>query len=382
MTARRGKKERDLRLLGQAVRLTSEDIAVRGKPGGGQLPGTLWGTMARRGLLGWSIPAAYGGTGAPYSEIRRAIESFVESGGRPGLALSWIVHLIVAKLFISGAGRRDQKRDILPAMAAGRATTSIALSEPGAGNDPKRIRSSAVKKNNRYVLKGEKAWLTNGPMADYFVVFAATDQRGDRKPFSAFLVPRRTPGLTIVDVPPLGYLEPARHCAIRMDSCAVPEAAILGRKGRAWEDLSKPFRIVEDTLLSGVILGGLGRQLKEIVRSLQDGKRPMNSGMRERIGSAAAMLEAAKQIAQWTAVDLDREGPGTTVDQKLASLQLMEQALQEDIASIREDIGGTFPSAIEAAGDDITRLIGLGMLASRARQRKWGDTLLMERKTL
>jgi acyl-CoA dehydrogenase len=378
MAVARGRKEGNPRFERQAIRLAADDLAGRGQSGGGELPGALWGAMARRGLLGWSIPTAYGGTGAPYTEIQRAIEAFVESGGRPGLGLSWVVHLIVAKLLIAGAGGRDQKRELLPAMAAGRATASIALSEPGAGNDPKRIRTRAVKQRGRYVLDGEKAWLTNGPMADYFIIFASTGMREDKKRFSAFLVPRGAPGLTIVDIPPLGYLEPARHCAIRMDSCAVPETAILGRKGHAWGDLSKPFRVVEDTLLAGVILGGLGRQLKEIVRVLQGEKRLVDNGMRERIGAAAALLESAKQIAEWTAGDLDREGPGATVDRKLASLQLMEKALQESIASIFEDIGGTTPSA---PGGDISRLIGLGIRASQARQRKWVDHLLMGKET-
>lgn len=381
MPSLRERGEKGLRLERQAARLAADDLVEREKPGGGELPGALWKSMSRRGLLGWSIPKSCGGSGATYSEILPALCAFVENGGRPGVALSWVVHLIVAKLLIKGAGTRATQREILPAMAAGTVTTSIALSEPGAGSDPKRLRATARKRKGRYILDGEKAWLTNGPMADYFVVFASTGRRGDRKQFTAFLLPKDLPGLTVVDMAPLGYLEPAGHCAIRLESCACPEAAIIGRKGQALEELSKPFRVVEDTLLAGVILGGLGWQLKGIVGSLQESRKPLDSGLLERIGAAVAMLGAARQIAKRAAEDLDRDGPGTTMDRTLASLQLMEKLLQECAASIREELGDAPPGAPGAAGEDIARLIGLGMHALRARQRKTGDMFLSGKET-
>ena len=223
--------------------------------------------MARRGLLGWSIPAAYGGEGARFSDILPAVEAFVGRGGRPGLALSWMVHLIVGKVLIAGAGKRHaEKGDPAGDGLRANGTASIALSEPGAGSDPKRIRTTAVKKGRTYVLDGEKAWLTNGPLADLFIVFAVTGERGGRKGFTAFLVPRETPGLTVREMPALGYLRPSPHCEIRLEGCTVPETAILGRRGRAWEDLSKPFRVAEDVLLAGAILGGLDRELRQAVR--------------------------------------------------------------------------------------------------------------------
>jgi alkylation response protein AidB-like acyl-CoA dehydrogenase len=379
MSSERRNKESLSRFTGQAIRLAAKDLCAGGELGNREAPGEIWKKMARRGLLGLGIPASYGGAGARFTDILPAAEAFVRKGGRPGLALSWMVHLIVGKVLISAAGSRMQKKKILPAMATGSVTVSIALSEPGSGSDPKRIRTRAVKKANRYVLDGEKAWLTNGPLADLFIVFAVTGERKGRKQLTAFLVPRNTPGLTVREMPPLGYLQPSPHGAIRMAGCTVAETAILGCSGRAWEDLSKPFRVVEDTLLAGVILGGLDRQLMEIAQGLKEGDREIGNDIRERIGADAVQLETARQIAQDAAKDLDSGKQGMNVERKLVALHLAAKTMQESIDSILDGVGDR--RAPGTLGDDIARLIALGTQASLARQRKRADILLVGKET-
>ena len=376
MAVQRGSRERVLRMKMQAVRLAGLDLSERGD-GDLEISRGLWGTMARRGLMGWSIPAAFGGDGARFSDILPAVEAFVGEGGRPGLALSWMVHLLVGKVLLAGAANGNQKKEILPGMAAGKRTASIALSEPGAGSDPKRIRTTAVRKGRSYVLDGEKAWLTNGPLADLFIVFAVTGERGGRKAFTAFLVPRGADGLTVREMPALGYLRPSPHCEIRLEGCAVPETAILGRRGRAWEDLSKPFRVAEDVLLSGAILGGLDRQVSQAARSFQGSREKIDNDVKERFGGFAALLEAARRIARDAAGDLDGGQRGTDVEHRLVSFHLIAKTLQESLRGMIEKPAGGGPSGRDGIGDDIVRLIGLGMHASRARQRKWGETLLI-----
>jgi alkylation response protein AidB-like acyl-CoA dehydrogenase len=377
MAVEQRRKERIPRLTMQALRLAGRDLSARGDAADLGISGGLWRTMARRGLLGWSIPAAFGGEGARFSDILPAVEAFVGAGGRPGLALSWMVHLIVGKVLIAGAANGKQKKEILPAMAAGRWTASIALSEPGAGSDPKRIRTTAVKKGRFYVLDGEKAWLTNGPLADLFIVFAVTGERGGRKGFTALLVPRETPGLTVREMPALGYLRPSPHCEIRLEGCNLPETAILGRKGRAWEDLSKPFRVAEDVLLSGAILGGLDRELRQEVRRLRESRGKIENDLKERIGGFAALLETARQVARSAARDLDGGKQETGVEARIVAFHLIAKTLQESLGGILEESPGGRRSGPGEPGDDIARIIGLGMYASRARQRKWGDTLLI-----
>jgi len=377
MTVKRQSREKLSRLKMQAVRLAGLDLSARADNGDLEISRGLWRTMARRGLLGWSIPAAFGGDGARFTGILPAVEAFVGAGGRPGLALSWMVHLIVGKVLIAGAANVNQKKEILPGMAAGKRTVSIALSEPGAGSDPKRIRTTAVKKGRSYVLDGEKAWLTNGPLADLFIVFAVTGERGGRKAFTAFIVPKETPGLTVRQMPALGYLRPSPHCEIQLQGCVLPETAILGPRGRAWEDLSKPFRVAEDVLLSGAILGGLERELRQAARSLQEGKGEIKNDVKERIGGFAALLEAARELARGAAGLLDSGMYPTDVEHRLVSFHLIAKTLKESLRDVTEKPASDRPSGPDATGDEIARLIGLGMHASRARQRKWGGTLLI-----
>ena len=378
MAVKRASREGISRLKMQAVRLAGLDLSAQTDAGDlGTSSRGLWRTMARRGLLGWSIPAAFGGDGARFSDILPAVEAFVGAGGRPGLALSWMVHLIVGKVLIAGAANGSQKKEILPGMAAGKRTASIALSEPGAGSDPKRIRTTAVRKGRSYVLDGEKAWLTNGPLSDLFIVFAVTGERGGRKDFTAFIVPRETPGLTVRQMPALGYLRPSPHCEIRLDGCVLPETAILGRRGRAWEELSKPFRMAEDVLLSGAILGGLDRQVRQTARSCQESRVKIANDVQERFGGFAALLEAARQVARDAAGNLEGGKHVTDVEHRLVSFHIIAKTLQESIRGMIEKPASGGPSGPDATGDDIARLIGLGMHASRARQRKWGETLLI-----
>ena len=377
MAVEKGRKERFSRLTVQAVRLADRDLSARDDDGDLEISGGLWRTMAKGGLLGWSIPAAHGGEGAEFSDILPAVEAFAAKGGRPGLALSWMVHLLVGRVLIAGFGNGTQKKGVLPGMASGKRTVSIALSEPGAGSDPKRIRTTAVKKGRSYVLDGEKAWLTNGPLADLFIVFAVTGERGGRKGFTAFLVPRETPGLTVREMPALGYLRPSPHCEIRLQGCSVPETAVLGRRGRAWEDLSKPFRVAEDVLLSGVILGGLDLELRQAAGSLRERKGEIENDLKERVGGIAALLETARQVARGVARDLDGGKQGMDVEHGLVAFHLIAKTLQESLGGLLEEQASGGPTGPGAPGGDIARIIGLGMYASRARQRKWGDTLLI-----
>lgn len=116
-------------------------------------------------------------------------------GGVLGVTVSWLCHLMTARLHMAGRGTAAQRDHWLPRLAAGDSTLSLAISEPGAGAHPKHLATRAVRDGDDYVLDGEKTYLTNGPLADAFLVLAVTGAADGRKTFSAILVPADAPGL-------------------------------------------------------------------------------------------------------------------------------------------------------------------------------------------
>jgi len=365
------------KLAKQAARFADRELVARTDLAGETIPRDIWERMGKRGLLGCGIPTLYGGGGASFSELLLALEAFVGAGASPGLALSWFVQLVAGKILIEGAADGRRKKELLPEMAAGRLTVSIALSEPGAGSDPRRIATKAVKRAGVYVVDGQKAWLTNGPMADRFVVFAVEGEREGRKRFTALIVPRETPGLTLVETPPLGFLRPAPHCSMRLESCAVPESAVLGRREHAWEDLSKPFRMAEDALLAGVLLGGTARELALLADRVRAGGMGAGAEAKERIGAVAALLSAARGLSLEAAKAIDDSGAGTVVERRLAAVHPVLEAMLAALGAAYAGIGLERACGPGTLGDDMNRLFGLGGQAARARRKKWGEAILI-----
>lgn len=381
MTAHKKREEKTSEMVKRAARFAERELSGRTDLDGRTIPPDVWQKMGRRGLLGWGIPAAYGGGGAGFSHVLPAMEAFVRAGASPGLALSWMVHVVAAKVLVEGAADSRRKKELLPEMASGRSTVSIALSEPGAGSDPRRIGTTASKRRGGYLLDGQKTWLTNGPLADRYVVFAVEGEREGRKAFTAFVVPKHTAGLTVLEMPPLGFLRPSPHCGIRLESCFVPGAAVLGRRGRAWEDLSKPFRIAEDTLLAGVLIGAMSRELGLLIGRIGQTQGKAGTGEKERVGATAAWLAAARRVSLDAARALDGRGDGGVAERRLVAVHSVLQSLQEALGAAHEAFGLERAGDQGSLADDVARLFGLGSPADRARRRKWGETILTGKET-
>jgi len=182
----------------QAAAFAAEYIACRADLQTGQeFPMDIWQAMGKAGLFQIGIAKTHGGAGGGYLELLKAGEAFVESGCNVGLAVSWLYQQIIAHYIMSVFGTAQQ-RQYLNAAADGKITFSFAVSEPGHGAHPKLLNTSATKDKTGYVLTGEKTYLTNGPIADVFIVVAVTDDTPAHKRFTAFIVPRTTEGVTVM----------------------------------------------------------------------------------------------------------------------------------------------------------------------------------------
>jgi glutaryl-CoA dehydrogenase (non-decarboxylating) len=154
--------------------------------------------MAALGLLGLSVPAEYGGAGTDYLALGLASEEleYVDTSLRVILS----VHVGLNSLTLLAWGTEDQKRRYLVPQAEGRAIATYGLTEPSAGSDARGIQTVAVKKGDRYVLTGEKMWISLADVADHFLVFAWSDlekkKRRDPSGMSAFIVERAFKGFS------------------------------------------------------------------------------------------------------------------------------------------------------------------------------------------
>ena len=132
-----------------------------------------------------------------YGAIARAAAALAERTGRLDEAGAWTGRQVVARFFIIGFGNEAQRAALLPRLARGDALLAVAISEPGVGAHPKHLTTRAEPDGDGVRITGRKAWVSNGPDASHFIVLAISAIDGERKRYSAFLVPRETPGLTL-----------------------------------------------------------------------------------------------------------------------------------------------------------------------------------------
>jgi acyl-CoA dehydrogenase len=213
--------------------------------------------------------------------------------------MSWTGHQLVGRYFVDGFGSEAQKAALLPRLASGALTMAVAISEPGAGAHPKHLRTTAVHDGDVIVIDGEKAFVTNGPLADIFIVLAITAEEAGRKRYSAFLVPRQTPGLEILPMESFGALRPSPHCRLRLTGARIPSSAMIGPAHEAYGTMALPFRDVEDAIGASGTSGICGF----VARSLAAASRDEAAA-----GEFAAALALMEQGARAAALSLDAGG--------------------------------------------------------------------------
>jgi acyl-CoA dehydrogenase len=202
--------------------------------------------MAEAGLL---APCA------SYREIARIKAALVERTGLLGVGGVWGGRQMVGRWFIDGFGTDAQKAAWL-----GR-TAAVSISEPKVGAHPKLLTTRAERTGSSWRITGEKAWTSNGPIADVLIVLAITAEDAGRKRYSMFLVPRGSAGLTMTDMPGFHALRPSRHCQVILDGC---EGELIGPEGEAYDRMALPFRDVEDAVGTFGTLGALRFLLNQL----------------------------------------------------------------------------------------------------------------------
>lgn len=193
-----------------------------------QFPPEIWRKLGDLGLLGITADERYGGAGLGYLAHVVAIEELSRASASVGLSYGAHSNLCVNQ--ISRNGTDEQKRQYLPQLISGEHVGALAMSEHNAGSDVVSMRLRAEQDGDEYVLNGSKMWITNGPDATTYVIYARTEADAGARGITAFIVERDYPGFTRSEKLDKLGMRGSNTCELVFQDCRVPAANILGQK--------------------------------------------------------------------------------------------------------------------------------------------------------
>jgi isovaleryl-CoA dehydrogenase len=215
-------------------------------------PAELWKQFGDMGLLGMTVEEEYGGTDMGYLAHVVAMEEISRASAAVGLSYGAHSNLCVNQIRKNGS--HEQKLKYLPKLCSGEHIGALAMSEPGAGSDVVSMKLRAEKKGDRYILNGNKFWITNGPDADTYVIYAKTEPTKGSKGITAFIVERDFPGFSRAQKLDKLGMRGSNTGELVFEDCEVPAENILGKENQGVKVLMSGLDF-ERTVLSGGPVG-------------------------------------------------------------------------------------------------------------------------------
>jgi len=299
-------------------------------------PVELFQKLAEGGWMGIPIPEEYGGAGSDFLTHVIAVEEISRSCSSTGFTLSFHAGIIgtVLNLF----GNEEQKKKYLIPLAQGKHMGAFSLTEPGAGTDVTAIATTAVLDGDDYVINGTKTFVSNGPLADTYIVFCWTDKSAGRKGMSAFIMPKDTTGLKPGEHFEKMGLRSSQTSEVVFKECRVPKENLLGQKGAGLAMAMNGFdhgRIGIAAQAIGILQAALDESIKYSKERVQFGKPiARQQAITWMIADMATDLSAARLLT-YHAAWLKDQNQAFGKEASMAKLFATEAAMKHTVKAVQ-----------------------------------------------
>lgn len=317
-----------------ALKEVAPKAAERDKTG--EFPWEVVRKMARYNMLGIPFPEKYGGAGADTLSYIITVEELSRVCATTGVIVS--AHTSLSSHPIYQYGTEEQKERFLTPLASGEKLGAFGLTEPNAGTDVGSLKSTAIRRGDRYILNGSKMFITNGGVGDIYVVFAKTSLNENNKDITAFIVEKGTPGFSFGKKEDKLGIRASATTELIFQNCSIPAENRLGEEGQG-------FKIAMNTLDGGRI--GIAAQAVGIAQACLDASilyakerkqfgKPLGSlqAIQWMLADMATQIKAARFLTYQAAWLKDQKRPFAT-EAAMAKLYSAETAMQQAIKAVQ-----------------------------------------------
>ncbi|WP_448216210.1 isovaleryl-CoA dehydrogenase [Endozoicomonas sp. 2B-B] len=301
-----------------------------------QFPMHLWQKFGEMGLLGITAEEEFGGSGMGYLAHVIAMEEI--SRASASVALSYGAHSNLCVNQICRNGNRAQKQKYLPKLISGEHIGALAMSEPNAGSDVISMKLKAEKKGDRYILNGNKMWITNGPDAHIYVIYAKTEPKKGSRGITAFIVERDARGFSRAQKLDKLGMRGSNTCELVFEDCEVPAENVLGNVNEGVAVLMSGLDY-ERVVLSGGPTGIMQACMDIVIPYIHDRKQFGKSIgefqlIQSKVADIYSQMNASKAYLYAVASACDR-GESTRKDAAGVILYCAERATQMALDAIQ-----------------------------------------------
>lgn len=303
-----------------------------------EFPLELYKKAAKLGFTSLRIPEEYDGQGYGLLEDCIAVEEMCRSD--PGLGAAMSLGILMVPDILLKHGTEEMREKYIPPLARGDAFCSAAVTEPEHGSDITRMDTKAVKSGNKWILNGDKQFITNAPIADIFVVLCQTDSNAEPsyKGQSTFLIEKETPGLEVTKLQGKMGIRPCVTGSLALSDVRVPENNLVGELNKGFYyalELFDGTRITVAAQAVGMAQGAFERAFQYAKTRKQFGSPIIKfQGVSFKLADMATKIEAARMLTYKAAWLYDRGQPvsmATSMAKDFAgrvSMEVTDEAIQ------------------------------------------------------